>query len=423
MAKEKLGIVSSYDELCGNASYTKALVEEFSKHYDVTVVPLHVEMLRKGESAAAEMHIKKICEELKTFDCVNIQFEAGLFGSSLSSILRRFLAIGRSCKKFVLTMHRFHAKEKYPTFKMLVKALFRGELHHRFHDIQFAYANNRYLPLYNKVIEFCKKQKASIVVHTPRECELIKVKFNYDQVYDHPLSFFGQDYIESIRKNNSRKDFCRRYNLDENKFYIGIFGFINRYKGHETVIKALNFLPQEYELLIFGAQHPHTIHLEEKINPYIADLVNLITEMGLANRVKFYGSVNDQDFLKALLCCDFNVLPYLEVNQGGSAVAALSLETESKSIFSQNRAFLELAKYAPNCFKMFSIGNYLELAQSILSYCRNEYSSPLKEYHAKYNITTSILLYKRLLSGTKTAELFEEKSQNERCDLKQTVRI
>ncbi len=145
--------------------------------------------------------------------------------------------------------------------------------------------------------------------------------------------------------------------------------------------------------------------------------------MGLANRVKFYGSVNDEDFLKALLCCDFNVLPYLEVNQGGSAVAALSLETGSKSIFSQNRAFLELAKFAPNCFKMFSIGNYLELAQSILSYCQSEYSSSLKEYNDKYNIHTSVLLYQRLLSGTTAAEFSEEENQNERCDLKQTVRI
>ena len=37
MTKQKLAIVSSYDELCGNASYTKALAEGLSVYFDVTV--------------------------------------------------------------------------------------------------------------------------------------------------------------------------------------------------------------------------------------------------------------------------------------------------------------------------------------------------------------------------------------------------
>ncbi|MBS0648440.1 MAG: glycosyltransferase [Verrucomicrobia bacterium] len=410
MAKEKLGILSSYDELCGNASYTKALVQEFSKHYDVTVVPLKVELLRKGESAAAQQHIKEVCQQLKTFDCVNIQFEAGLFGSSLPSILFRFLMIGQACKKLVLTMHRYHAKEKYPNIKMVVKSILNKKIKQRLDEFQFAYINNRYLPLYDKIIAYCVKRKAPILVHTKRECELIKIKFNYAQVYDHPLSFFDQDYIESIRKSSSRENFCKRYSLNPNKTYIGIFGFINRYKGHETAIQALEFLPKEYELLIFGAQHPHTITLEESINPYIASLVQLVKKLGLTDRVKFYGSLNDEDFLKALLFCDYNVLPYLEVNQGGSAVAALALETCANSIFSQNRAFLELSRYAPDAFKMFSIGNYLELAQAILSYGKSTYSAQINAFHTQYNIQTSVQLYRQLLSGEKILESHPEKS-------------
>src|ERR1700733_1745864 len=155
MVKERLAIVSSYDELCGNASYTKALADGLSRYYDVVVISLNVELLRKGEKASGETHIQEICQQLKSFDCVNIQFEAGLFGSDLSLILRRFLKIAGACKKFVLTMHRFHAKEKYPTLLMMAKAVLHRELKKRLFDIQFAYANNRYLPLYYKVINFC----------------------------------------------------------------------------------------------------------------------------------------------------------------------------------------------------------------------------------------------------------------------------
>jgi glycosyltransferase involved in cell wall biosynthesis len=399
MTKPKLAIVSSYDELCGNASYTRALAKGLSKHYEVKVVSLNVELLRRNEITSGESHIRQICEELKSFDCVNIQFEAGLFGSKLPLILSRFLAIAQASKQLVVTMHRFHAKEKYPNIKALIKALLQGEFKNRLSDLQFAYTNNRYLPLYYKVIAFCKKKNAAILVHTKRECELIKNKFRYDKVYDHPLCFFDQDYINSIRNEHSKKDFYHRYFLDENKKYIGIFGFINRYKAHETIIKAMKFLPEKYELLIFGTQHPHTINLEETINPYIAQLLMLITKERLASRIKFYGSLNDEDFLKALMCCDFNVLPYLEVNQGGSAIAALSLETSARSIFSQNRAFLELAKYAPNSFKMFAIGNYLELSQAIVSYSESEYKGNLSDYNSKYNINTSVGLYQKLLSG------------------------
>ena len=103
-------------------------------------------------------------------------------------------------------------------------------------------------------------------------------------------------------------------------------------------------------------------------------------------------------FLKALIHCDYNVLPYLEVMQGGSAIAALSLESNSKALFSQNLAFFELEKYAQDSFKMFSIGNYIELADAILSYDKTKFDSGLNNYHNKYNIHTSGVLYRDLLS-------------------------
>lgn len=416
MTKKTLAIVSSYDELCGNASYTKALADGLSNYYDVTVVSLNVELLRGREKATAKAHIQDICRQLKTFDCVNIQFEAGLFGSKLPLILSRFLAVARASKRFVLTMHRFHAKEKYPSIKIFVKALLERKIKQRVDDFKIAYINNRYLPLYHKVIAFCKKKNAPILVHTKRDVDLIRKKCKYNSVYDHPLCFYTQQYLETLKKGYSKQDFCSQYLLDENKQYIGIFGFINGYKSHETIITALRYLPKQYELLIFGSQHPHTIKLEEKINPYINGLLKLITKEGLDTRVKFYGSLSDDDFLRALLCCDFNVLPYLEVNQGGSAIAALSLETGAKSIFSQNRAFLELAKYAPNSFKMVTVGNYLEMSQAILSYQESDYKDNLKNYLFKYNINTSARLYHQLLSGIAVMDVDQERTVQENCE-------
>lgn len=398
MTKEKLAIVSSYDDFCGNASYTKALEKGLLKYYDVTVVSLNIDLLRNGDKKSGNLHIKNICEQLKAFDCVNIQFEAGLLGSNPSMVQKRFFCIAKACKRLMVTMHRYHAKEEYPGLVYFGKILFKAKIKTFFHALKSTYARNRYVPVYNKIINFCKKRNCPILVHTKRDRELILIKFRYDHVYDHPLCFYDQDLVNTFGAKHNRKTFCENLRLDETNVYIGVFGFISKYKGYETAIKALEFLPENYHLLIFGAQHPHTIKIEEPINDYINKLLAFIENLKLTHRVKFFHLLKDEDFLSALLGCDFNILPYLEVNQGGSAIAALSLETNSKTVFSQTLAFFELAKYAPNSFKMFSIGNYMELANAILSYNSSNYSENLKNYHNKYNIHTSSALYQQLLS-------------------------
>lgn len=396
--KEKLAIISSYDDFCGNASYTKALREGLARHYDVTVISLNVRLLRNESRKRIQQYLKQICEQLQSYDCVNIQFEEGLFGSSFSSIKYSFFTIAKACKKLVLTMHRVHGKMKYPNFALLGKSLLKFKLKPYVKSFLQTYATNRHVPLYNSIIKFCKRRQIPIIVHTLRSKEFIQEKFSYQNVFDHPLSFYDQTYIESIISSYSREDFCEEYALDINNIYIGIFGFINSYKGHETAIKSLLNLPEHYKLLIFGAQHPLTIQLGEKIQGYIKDLIQLISSLGLSNRVEFHRIGNDDEFLRALLRCDYNVLPYLEVNQGGSGIAALSLETCSNALFAQTNAFLELEKYAPNAFKLFSIGNYRELASAILSYRKQRFTPFLKNYHQKYNLTTNVNLYQKLLS-------------------------
>lgn len=411
--KLRLGIVSSYNEACGNASYTKALVAAFSDHFDVSVISLNIDLLRKKDSKSANAYIKNICKELKNYDYVNIQFEAGLFGSNTASIWKRFVAITKACKKIVLTMHRYDTIQEFPNLAFIGKCLLKRNIKSLFSGYLKVLANNYHASLYHKIIKLCKKNHIPIVVHTQRDRNLIVTKYDYHTVFDHPLCFYTQEYIESLTKTVTKKDFYQAYDLNEDKFYIGVFGFINKYKGHKTVIRALSYLPSNYELLIFGGQHPHTIKSNESINEYVHSLMNLIKHYNFQDRVKFCGMLNDESFLKALIACDFNILPYLEVNQSGSAIASLSLETNSHTIFSQNLAFFELAKYAPDCFRMFTIGNFIELAHAIMSYEKTDYSSHLMEYHKKYNINTSINLYKQLFQISKQTINTVENAKNE----------
>ncbi len=423
MIKETLAIISSYDELCGNASYTRALEKGLSNHFDVTVLSLDVNLLRKGKSKKANQHIQDLIEKLKEFDCVNIQFEAGLFGSSIFQMRKNFFSLARASKRLVVTMHRYQNFERYPGLLNLGKSILMGELRSFVKQWSLVFANNRYVPFYNEVIHFCQKKQVPIIVHTKRDKKSIELEFNYDKIFDHPLCFYDQNEIQEVKQNYTKEIFYNDFKLEKDKIYIGLFGFINKYKGHETAIKTLNYLPAHYELLICGAQHPHTIQREEEINPYIDKLLELIKKSMLKKRVKFYRLSRDEDFIKALIHCDYNILPYLEVTQGGSAIAALTLESNSCSLFSQNFAFFELDKYAPNSFGMFSIGNYMELANAILSFNPSAYADNLKTYHEKYNIRTSVLLYQKLLTRKFCSDSPTDQSMEEAQTLLNTETI
>jgi glycosyltransferase involved in cell wall biosynthesis len=396
---KKIAIVSTHDTLCGNAAYTKALAENLSKYFEVQIIPLNMALLRSDDKNAGKYHIETLAAQLKEFDAVNIQFEAGLFGASPKTIARHFFPLAKACKHLVVTMHRFHGKVPYPNIRQLVKSLVTKKGFKTRKRAQIAYSNNKHVALYHKIAQFCKKRRFPILVHTPREAEALRLRCGHPIVHHHPLCFFDSSYYERLKTTYTRKDFCKQFNLDPDCCYLSMFGFISSYKGYETAIASLLHLPEKYHLLIFGSQHPMSVQLDLPIDLYLQILVNLITEKGLSHRVHFLGSLSDEDFIKALSACDLNILPYLEVNQGGSAIAALSLEAASRAIFSQNLAFLELSKYAPHAFKTFSIGNHLELARAVLNYNPEHYQAPLKQYHETYNVRTNAELYKTLLTG------------------------
>ena len=173
-------------------------------------------------------------------------------------------------------------------------------------------------------------------------------------------------------------------------------------------MKALSYLPDNYKLLIFGSQHPMSIQEFSKCDPYISKLLDMVDELkkqeeinekdmltkkeiSIVDRILFLGNLDDDEFLDALYCCDFAVLPYMEVNQGGSGIASLVLETKIKSLYSNNKAFAELNKYFPNTFSKFDIGNYVELARKIKNY-KEDYTEAIDRALEKYNLENKIVI-------------------------------
>ena len=74
---KKLAIISSYNESCGNASYTEVLRREFAKYYEVDVLSLQLDVLSSNASnirKIAEEHIDELVKSLKNYQqCIYIK--------------------------------------------------------------------------------------------------------------------------------------------------------------------------------------------------------------------------------------------------------------------------------------------------------------------------------------------------------------
>lgn len=439
MKRKTLGIVSSYNEQCGNASYTHVLKEELSKYYDVRVISVSARGL---SGRHGPRRLREVCQAVAACDVVNIQFEAGLYGMSTGEIADNICAIIKASRKLLFTMHRVTVPNEWRRiiltagFQFLAVKGFvgtarslRAEILNRRLHIRVAQA----LGAHNRQ----SGNDVSILVHTAREKELLDRYYGLTNVIDYPITFLNKNQIQASTTNRAqiRDEMMEHYQLDATRKYIGIFGFLSENKGHHIAVEAMRWLPPEYTLLIFGAQHPMTItpydfgHMMTKpelfsrnSNRYISSLVSLAEKVNIGaskkkqigvdtrkHRVKFMGALNDEQFIRAITAMDYVVLPYLESGQGGSGNASLVLELEASAIMARNHAFMELQRYYPDSFKMVDMGNPLELARAIQDW-KNDYTMQIRDAMVHYNIENNGLLHKEALeNGADAAKVLKAK--------------
>ena len=423
--RKSLAIISSYNEACGNASYTHVLAEEFAKHVDVDIIPLDLFLLQSRfprVMRAAEKHIEEICAKVRHYDYVNIQFEMGLYGRDPMRAVKRVLKIIGVAKNVIVTMHRIDY-EASPKLKSFVRSVFRLSPYPFLHSRYERKATDAYFYFLKHIKRLNMRKNVSIMVHTKRERRILKYVFGIDNAVDFPITFLNKEKRSSYLFSSAEK-FKKKYNIESGKKIVGVFGFISAYKGFETAIRALDILPENYILFIFGSQHPQSIEKNVPIDPYIENILKdidkttssyvgkmtkvnegVVLELApvikpvqrqnipLRDRIYFIGNVDDEDFIEALRCCDAVVLPYIETGQSMSGVAALTLEVKANSFFANNLSFMELRKYFGDSFYRFDIGNYVELAQKIMNSQPGKFDEKLDKAYEKYNIEENIKLH------------------------------
>jgi glycosyltransferase involved in cell wall biosynthesis len=401
--RARLAVISTYDELCGIAAYTRALERQLSRDFDVTVFDLSQYLLRSTHPRTrqfADRHIGEICAALRGYDAVNVQLEFGILGRRPRDIYRRLLWIIEAAPRLSVTFHTVLRAERFdlPSFA-------RNALRLNFAEAAALFSRHRRDRLLSagvaeRLRRAGRRKPVTVIVHTRRDALQMEYVHGLRPVFDHPLAFLSEAEARAVRKAASRARFSLLDAVPATAKLIGVFGFLGRYKSFETAVKALHHLPPDYHLLIFGGVHPNEIVPRQAIDPVVLGLFEAgyidatvperIAAQGraagpflsvavdgatrellfghpkdLSRRIHFLGATSDDDFLCGMAICDVAVFPYREVGQSASGPIAQALELGCRVIASRTHTFLQFGRYHPNRIEYFDVGNHLELASRI----------------------------------------------------------
>lgn len=427
--RETLAIVSTSSKLCGIAAYTAALRRQLDDAFDITVFDLNQYLLRNPHRRVrqlADRHVKEICRAIRQFDVVNLQLEYGTLGRYGSDIHRRFRWLTEAAPRLSVT---FHTLLTPPSFNAtgFAKALLTGKFKAAAR-MQAEFRRSHLLShgIARQLRRTQAHKQVSAIVHNRRDLHDTRYLYGICHVFDHPLSYLSAYEVETTLAGASRRRFPMLDDLPADAVLIGVFGFLNEYKGIGTAIQALQYLPANHHLLIFGGVHPQEIAARQARHPYITALfdeanmdTSLYDQIGdlttpggprlvvtadrglpemlgphprdLSARIHFMGALAEAEFLAGMAICDAVVFPYLEVGQSSSGPISQALELGCRIIASRTHTFLEFAEYHKNSVEFFDIGNHLELAERLMARPQFSQRRGLPEFNVETNKATYLL--------------------------------
>lgn len=397
---KSIAIVSSFSESCGNAYFTKVLLESLcADGYDARCVELDIRLLQSMEGflrKKADQHIAALCTQLAGLDGVNLQLEAGLYGTFPADIRERVTRLARANPNTSVTLHSPRLLTDAAGQRSAVLSLFKGKIKEAIEIIfaerqRFVHVNlNRFL---GKQLQ---RMDIPLIVHTMRAKEQISRLFSYENVFVHPLKIVPDGFRG---RSEALEQVRTQLMLNPEDVVIGVFGYINEYKGHSTALEALTHLPKNYKLLFFGRQHPQTIRTNELLDPYLEKLQKSIILKRLKRRAFFLGEYETEIFFNLAGAVDVVWLPYVENGQDGSGIASICFDVAKRVVCSSSFSFDETLKLIPysNALR-FDVGNSLELATKTRMIMQTEPSQ--QGPFDKYTVATQAKLYAEQSLGT-----------------------
>lgn len=395
-AKNKtVAFISSYDEVCGNATYTKQIMEQIKPYFkSVNVIKLNQFLIHANHGRFSGIVLQEVLNQINNYDYINIQWEPGLFSERQKTAFKFIMRIINNFKGqgLSITCHSLDFDPSLLSIKKIIKAkIIKGLCAKKLkkkHPGNYFYQN---LLIY-KIAKLIDKKKISIIVHT-KELYLAIKNTTKIPVFCHPIISPTKNDIEKYNHENIKNIILQKYSLlQKDKIYLGIFGFYGFYKGFDVIIKTIKYLPEKYSLIISSNLHPiNNIKIRNVIttnnskhvkqDEYIEYFNNIILEenekslkktgKGIIDRIHYINHIIDEEDFKALIAgVDIVILPYYEIGQSGSGPTSYAtfLNHNGQIILSRTAMFEQYSQnFFPECFTFFDQGNEIELSYKILS--------------------------------------------------------
>ena len=150
-------------------------------------------------------------------------------------------------------------------------------------------------PLRQRIAEFLIRRCTYLVTNSPTTTrEFIDFGISPERIIEIMPAVDTDRFTPGPRPEH----FIRRYNLEGKKILVTVGRLVER-KGHDLVLKAMSLLKKYHGLhyCIVGT------------GPYHERLVELAEELGVADRVTFFGRINESDLPDCYRLSDIFVMP------------------------------------------------------------------------------------------------------------------
>jgi glycosyltransferase involved in cell wall biosynthesis len=428
----RAAIVSSYNEECGAAYYSSRLLRHLNAAgYQVEVKRLPVSLLRMRSPAfvrrKGNREIERIAREIADFDVVFLQFEPGLYGATNNISYRRVRRLLAAAKNIVITVHGF---DRQMNSSRSLTTIGHNLIKLRPVDAALSLIEGGLDPLIAGFWEYVRRSRhIKVMTFNLGDQVLLQRFFDLQRIANYPICYFDQEEVGEIRSSLDREAFLAQYGLDPAYKYFAVCGFFSHYKGHFTAMKALEFLPEDWRLVIVGGEHPQGLEAGKDIGSYLRQLMTfplaverpatgdgeLEIERGVGGRLRnltdlrsmwagnvvrsdhlyrrelrerlfkysefkyffpaseikhrihYLGQASDEDMPRFYATLDYMVHPYMKTKEGqsGSGPATFAIEFGSRALFSNAPVFREMGHYFEGAMQFFNIGNFMELADQL----------------------------------------------------------
>ena len=393
---ETIGIISSFNVLCGNATYSEQISQSLEQRgYKIKRIAVPIELQKKNDQKI----IDNIITQANSCSIVNVQMELGLYGCNPGVASKNLTKILQHIPiKSSVTCHTFHKLpnelsfyiKKHLEFLNLLKALYSGTR---------AYLKDWYIfNSFKRVFLQIKKRNFTVISHVDRDRKALTKYFGLDSIL-HPIMWPGRLVTNKVDFESS------------DGITIGLFGFISGHGNYNIVPYAIrylidnNLIPSSSRLVIYGGHHPvspgyggKSMFSVAKFKDFDINALNPVESfhaslaMNKIRNIDWVIGSDDNELANAISSVDVCVVPYLETGQAGSGITSQAMQFGRQVIMSDTTLASEHQKFSDSKIMVFDTYSYISLAQTILRALKSDTSPRFTKNYSFENILDIITL-------------------------------